>query len=275
MHDYLLAKQRKQEEFWLRKYGKVLQPAPPSVGKPAPNPKLPPLSGSPSAYGSSYPNSERSINLGGAISAEPSGPASGFLPPIANPHGHGAPRPPAGMPPPGQLHHRHQPKGQAPIFHAQEPVKDFFSRNAKQPRVSAANAIRNNVNGDYSSAIPTANRRPPEPYRKGAPRPGHLPPMAGEHSYGSPPSQQPSGMLGSEASAYSRQQQEAGMYQNGVSPGGYAEGGGSQGAGPRGSLPPLAHEASAAGLSGAGGSQYHNKPLRNLELELSVIRVRE
>ncbi|GLC77687.1 hypothetical protein PLESTF_001972900, partial [Pleodorina starrii] len=122
MHEYLLSKQRRQEEFWLRKYGKVLQQQPPSVGRPAPNPRLPPLGGSASGQASS---SSRGSNVGGGLSADPSGNTLPPLPSAAAAAGGGGA--PAGLPP----HHHRQPKGHAPhlpragtrkgLLHSQRP----------------------------------------------------------------------------------------------------------------------------------------------------------
>ncbi|GIL82880.1 hypothetical protein Vretimale_8381 [Volvox reticuliferus] len=164
MHEYLLSKQRKQEEYWLRKYGKVLQQPPPSVGKPVGNPRLPPLGSNNTT--SSGQSSARGSNA--IIPSDPSAGGGGLLPPL--PGAHGAPGPPPpGLPSP----HLRQPKGHAPIFHANEPVKDFFSRNARQPRASIAAQARD----EYGNALPPSNR-PPEPYR-GRGMPSHLPPMGG------------------------------------------------------------------------------------------------
>ncbi|EFJ48469.1 hypothetical protein VOLCADRAFT_90723 [Volvox carteri f. nagariensis] len=167
MHDYLLSKQRKQEEYWLRKYGRVLQAPPPSVGKPAANPRLPPIAGG-SASGSG-PSSSRGSNVGlnGEPSAAGSGSGGGLLPPV--PGAQGPPGAPLGGLSP---HHLRQPKGNAPIFRANEPVKDFFSRNVRQSRTSGLAMSRD----EYGNMLQPSHR-PPEPYRARG-LPSQLPPMA-------------------------------------------------------------------------------------------------
>ncbi|KAG2429849.1 hypothetical protein HXX76_010631 [Chlamydomonas incerta] len=307
MHEYLLSKQRKQEEYWLRKYGKVVQAAPPSVGKPSGNPRLPAIGTINSGINSGAP-SNRTSNAG-LPSAEPSG---SMLPPIAGAqqaHGGAAP---AGMLPPHNIRHQ-QPRGQAPIFQAKEPVRDFFQRNA--PRAGRGGGGGPAARDEYGNVIPPS-RRPPEPLRRGPnqqPLPRQLPPLAGggEQGYGSPQMQMQMQMqqggdgeqqqLAGEGSwslaaqqqqgyasspdvggGYgSPEQQQYGQPQYGSPQGGY---GGSPGAA-GGRLAPLQYEASAPALGAgvrtsyngspgaAGGvSPYHQKPLRNLEMELTVIK---
>ncbi|GFR44089.1 hypothetical protein Agub_g5251, partial [Astrephomene gubernaculifera] len=333
MHEYLLSKQRKQEEFWLRKYGKVLQAPPPSVGKPTGNPRLPPLGAS---------SSERSTGAGES--------SSGAVNQMLPLQGSQAQLP--GMLP---HHHPRQPKGQAPIFHAKEPVKDFFTRNAaaRPPLAPSGSAV---IGEEYGSVVPA--NRPPEPYRKGG-RPGHLPPLEEASGSGAargsqsqappplPPGMEPMSDDTSEASTQGPQQQQSqqsqqqqygnayeqqyGQYEQGseAAPsafysqqqqqllqgklqqqpgqmqqqqqqgqkGGYQirvppYAAGSNPDGPNrtgafpGRLPPLQHEhsASSKGFSQNGanqgsphgasphGNNHGNKPLRNLELELAVIK---
>ena len=316
MHEYLVSKQRKQEEYWLRKYGKVVQAAPPSVGKPSGNPRLPAIGTINSGINSGAPSNRTSNN--GLPSAEPSG---ALLPPIAGvqqAHGGAAP---AGMLPPHHIRQQ-QPRGQAPIFQAKEPVRDFFQRNA--PRAGRGGGGGPAARDEYGNIIPPS-RRPPEPLRRAQnqqPLPRQLPPLAagGEHSYGSPPPAHQMQMQMQQAGEHEEQQQLAGegswslaaqqqqqqqgyasspdvggsygspeqqqqqyaQQQYGSPQSGY---GGSPGAA-GGRLAPLQYEASAPALGGAartsysgspgaggGVSPYHQKPLRNLEMELSVIKV--
>ncbi|KXZ53645.1 hypothetical protein GPECTOR_6g562 [Gonium pectorale] len=291
MHEYLLSKQRKQEEYWLRKYGKVLQ-APAKSGTSSTNPRVP-------SMGGSNPTSGRTSNAG-ALSTESSTAGRGLLPPIPGASQQGA-QPPSG--PVGALpHHHRQPKGQAPIFHAKEPVRDFFSRNVRQPRASAAAPVR-----DEFGNLPPVSHMPPEPYRKD--RPGQqLPPLGGDRSYAAgaqvsqgeysapqlggegyegwqeqPPIQPTEGAsprigtyLTNQHSSYKLAGSPTGPHMQRSPQHGHVASGALH---PR--LPPLSHDAHAGmrasqhashHASQHASSNYQNKPLRNLELELTVIK---
>ncbi|GIL54900.1 hypothetical protein Vafri_10603 [Volvox africanus] len=286
MHEYLISKQRKQEEYWLRKYGKVLQQPPPSLGKPGGNPRLPPLgSNNTTASGQTSARGNNAV-----LPSDPSAGGGGLLPPL--PGAHGAPGPSPGLPSP---HHR-QPKGHAPIFHANEPVKDFFSRNARQPRASIAAQARD----EYGNALPQSNR-PPEPYRGGG-MPSHLPPMGGYRQQGrassetgehqhlqqqqqeyhdqptltppSPPQQQQQQQYGGfPQHQHHHAPQHTQQHHAQASPrGGYIPPPRVGVPQPR-VLPPPSGEASSVRSVGSGnGNANGGRPLRNLEMELAVIR---
>ncbi|GLI67280.1 hypothetical protein VaNZ11_011465, partial [Volvox africanus] len=290
MHEYLLSKQRKQEEYWLRKYGKVLQQPPLSLGKPGGNPRQPPVGSNTTT--SSGQTSARGSNA--VLPSDRSAGGGGLLPPL--PGAQGAPGPlPPGLPSP---HHR-QPKGHAPIFHANEPVKDFFSRNARQPRANIAAQARD----EYGNALLQSNR-PPEPYRGGG-MPSHLPPMGGYRQQGRGSSEtgehqhlqqqqqeyldQPSPTPPSPPQQQQQQQQQQyggfPQHQHHHAPQ-HTQQHHPQ-ASPRGGyippprvgvpqprvLPPPSGEASSVRSVGSGnGNANGGRPLRNLEMELAVIR---
>lgn len=182
MHEYLLAQQRRKEEYWLRKYGKVIQPPPPSLGKPAREPNT--------AHAQ-----EQHVNT--------------FLPPIQQHHGARA---------------RH---GQPPMFHAREPVKNYFGRNAAQDQ--RRQDQQQQQQPGMLPPISTNHRKPPEPFRKNpSPQPypdgAQGPPQGTDDQYGAAHSDAQGG------AGMEQQQQQDGWAQGGGQDGGYANDGDAYGA---------------------------------------------